>query len=266
MMREKLESLKFAKVLAGLAMVLIASQAMAVDPVVQQPVVGQVAEKGSASQEVKEALAQQFPKFQTREVNKTPINGLYEIIAAPNRKGAGDNVIYFDPTGGHLIFGEIYSRAGINLTGVTKERMMRDKIADIDLTSALKIGDGPNIVIEVTDPDCPYCRKGSKFLEGRDDMTRYVFFTPLPMHPKAPQKCAFILSSENSEQAMIDVFAGKYDKDPLPEFTDNNKLSTHKMIAAKLEVRGTPAYWINGNFVNGANTGAMERLLNQPTN
>lgn len=218
---------------------------------------------GSAPEEVKTKLTETFKNFEVEEVNGAPIEGLYEVIAQPRNRGGDKNILYYDPSGNHLVFGEIYSSEGKNLTAETKDRLMKKKIENIDLTSALKFGDGENIVIEVTDPDCPYCRKGAKFMDEQENVTRYVFFAPLPMHKNAPEKAAYILSSDDPEKAMNEVFGGKYDREPVPEFKDNNKLKTHKMIVAELGIRGTPAYWINGNFVNGANIEAIKHYLSK---
>ena len=41
--------------------------------------------------------------------------------------------------------------------------------AEIDVSKAITIGSGPKTVVEFTDPDCPFCRKASKYFEGRRD-------------------------------------------------------------------------------------------------
>jgi len=47
--------------------------------------------------------------------------------------------------------------------------------ADLDLSKALVIGNGPKTVIEFTDPDCPFCRKAASYFANRTDVTKYVF-------------------------------------------------------------------------------------------
>src|SRR5574340_1146888 len=46
----------------------------------------------------------------------------------------------------------------------------------LPLDKAIKIGDGGTTVIEITDPDCPFCRRASAYLSAKNDITRYVFF------------------------------------------------------------------------------------------
>ena len=64
----------------------------------------------------------------------------------------------------------------------------------LDLTKAVKIGNGKTMVIEFTDPDCPFCRKAEAYLQKRTDLTRYIFFIPLKSHPASKGKVQYILS------------------------------------------------------------------------
>jgi hypothetical protein len=66
-------------------------------------------------------------------------------------------------------------------------------------------------VVEYTDPDCPFCRKGSEFFRNRRDVTRYVFFNPLPMHPQAREKAQYVLSAQDKAKAYEEVMSGKLD-------------------------------------------------------
>src|SRR5664279_763010 len=91
--------------------------------------------------------------------------------------------------------------------------------AEFDFSKAITIGSGPKTVVEFTDPDCPFCRKASKYFEGRRDVTRHVFFYPLARHPKAREKAQFVLSMPDKARAYHDVMSGKMDSIPLPAAT-----------------------------------------------
>ena len=82
---------------------------------------------------------------------------------------------------------------------------------NLDIGKSITIGSGPKTVIEFTDPDCPFCRKASKYFEGRSDVTRHVFFYPLPRHPKAKEKAQYILSQMDRATAYREVMSGKMD-------------------------------------------------------
>ena len=204
------------------------------------------------------ALKLSFPQIPLEQVNSTPIEGVYEIVT---QKG---EILYFAPSSGHILAGEIWNNQGQNLTRASKARMMTDKLAMFPLDQAIKIGDGPNQVVEVSDPDCPFCRDGSVFFSAREDVTRYIFLYPLDkIHPQAEAKSRFILSAEDQETAYEDVFSGEYDNQPLPEFKDNGLLEAHREIARKVGINSTPRYWINGQYVSGTKLKEFEKLLDQ---
>ena len=112
-------------------------------------------------------LKKNFPNLRVDSIKESPIKGLYEIVA-------GNQVFYFSPDG-YLMFGELWSKDGKNLTAEMREKVLAEKVKSIPLDKALKIGSGPRQVIEFTDPDCPYCRKVDELLAKRTDVTRYVF-------------------------------------------------------------------------------------------
>ena len=209
-------------------------------------------------QPVETALKMSFPSIPLKQINTTPIDGMYEIVTAK------DEVLYFFPSSGHILAGELWNNKGINLTRESKARMMTDKLSMLPLDKAIKIGDGPNQVVEVSDPDCPFCRDGSAFFSAREDVTRYIFLYPLDrIHPQAEAKSSFILSSEDQEIAYEDVFSGDYDNQPLPEFQDNGLLAEHRKIARSIGINSTPQYWINGKYISGTNLKKFAEMLDQ---
>lgn len=200
------------------------------------------------------ALRQLFPRFEVTAVHSTPVEGLFEVVA-------GDNVVYFAPATGHLLFGELWSKEGVSLTAARKERLLAEKVARLPLDRAVRIGFGPTVVIEVTDPDCPFCRMGSDYLKTRSDVTRYVFFHPLPSHPRARAKARYILAAPDPAAAYAEVFSGRYDEDPPPESPPTDRLEEHLRLVEGLGIRGTPHYWIGGEHVAGADLDAIRNLL-----
>ncbi|MBK5277069.1 MAG: thioredoxin fold domain-containing protein [Desulfuromonadales bacterium] len=135
--------------------------------------------------------------------------------------------------------------------------------AEIDLSKAIKIGFGPKSVVEFTDPDCPFCRKASKYFEGRPDVTRYVFFYPLPRHPRAREKVQFILSMPDKAKAYHEVMSGKMDSVALlPSTPEGAKLQEqHVEIAKKSKVDSTPSFMINGRIIVGFDLKRIEEVL-----
>jgi thiol:disulfide interchange protein DsbC len=201
---------------------------------------------------VQEKFLADFPNLAGTQLNPTPINSMYEVVAS-------GRIFYYFPETSHLMFGALVDKDGTNLTQIRL-------VEELPLDKAIKIGNGPQIVIEVTDPDCPYCRKASDFFNDKDDLiTRYVFFYPLmEIHPDAAQKSAFILSSKDRAAAYHDVMSGKYDSAPLPVFEDNKLLEDHLRLTQQIGVNSTPQFWIDGVNVQGANIPELTRLTTPP--
>ena len=209
----------------------------------------------------KETINKMFPNFTIDGIRESVIDGLYEI-------SANGQIFYFSPKG-YLVFGQIMSKDGKNITADRQAEIAAAKLKDLSLDKAIKIGSGKNKVIEISDPDCPYCRKASEIFADRKDVTRYVFLYPLTqIHPDAEKKCKYILCSKDTAEAYEEVFTGKMDGKDLTLKADcekkaTEKLNSHKEAANKLGIRGTPAFFINGKFVAGANKQLIEQLLKE---
>ena len=206
----------------------------------------------------KENLMKSFPNLRVDGFRESPLKGLYEITA-------GEQVFYFSPEG-YLFFGEIWTKDGKNLTAEMREKVVSERLKNLPLDKALKIGSGPKKVIEFTDPDCPYCRKVDNFLSKRTDVTRYVYFVPLrKIHPDAEKKARYILSQADRDKAFHEVFEGSLDGKPISiaDGAQQQQLEEMEKIAVGLGVRGTPALWIEGAHVNGADIQRITGLLDK---
>jgi thiol:disulfide interchange protein DsbC len=135
--------------------------------------------------------------------------------------------------------------------------------ADIDISKGITIGNGPKTVVEFTDPDCPFCRKASKYFEGRPDVTRHIFFYPLPSHPRAKEKVRFILSMPDKGKAYHDVMSGRMDTAPqLTSTPEGIKLQEEQREIAKgHKVDSTPTFMINGRIIVGFDVKKIEDAL-----
>lgn len=208
--------------------------------------------------DVRAKAIKDFPHLEITGVRKTPIPGLYELETGPN-------LIYYYPDKGLVVFGEIWNRQGKSLTGERRQEITAKKAGEIPLARAtLTIGSGKNTIIEFTDPGCPYCRKAAAFLKGRKDVTRYIFFLTQPKNPKAGDTIAYILCAQDRQKAYEEVMEGKPDKKGDKAACQDKAaamIEDHRNIASAAGVRGTPAFWINGAFVSGANIPGIEALL-----
>jgi thiol:disulfide interchange protein DsbC len=114
---------------------------------------------GSSGHEGLEAFKKAYHGTRVESVNRTEIAGLFEVVT-------GGNLLYFAPDGNYLIFGEIFTPQGKNITAKRREELTANRLKGSRLMLAVRIGNGRNKVIEFTDPDCPFCRKASRFFKG----------------------------------------------------------------------------------------------------
>ncbi len=200
-------------------------------------------------QEIKEKIERAFPKIKVKSVEKSPIKCLYEITTEDGR------IAYTD--GKHLIPSHIFTLNGVDLTQTKLDKMSAELIKKADLSKALKIGNGRTTVVEIMDPECPYCHKAEKFFKNKD-VTRYIFFMPLSFHKNARSLSIHVLCSKNPEKEYKNVMSGKIDLKNLNSCKEGEKrLREMEREARKLGVKGTPAFWIKTNRgwkkISGAN-------------
>ncbi len=133
----------------------------------------------------------------------------------------------------------------------------------VDLSKALKVGTGKIMVIEFTDPDCPYCRKAEEFFGKRTDVTRYIFLVPLPMHPDAPAKAQVILSAADGAKAYTEIMGGSLDRKKPEGMTELGikRLAEHEQIARDAKVGGMPTFIISGLIIEGLNMQKIQKVL-----
>jgi len=211
-----------------------------------------------------ESLKANFPGIPVESVTPSTIPGLYEVIV-------GQQIFYYFPEAEAIIGGPIIIKGGRNLTEEKMAAMeqqklseMAKKIKDIPLEKALKIGNGKHAVIEITDPDCTFCRQAAQYFKTRTDATRYVFFVPLQKNSES--KIRHILCAADKAKAYEDAMEGKLD-DVNPAICEDRAVEElakiHRDTAMKLGLTGTPIFFINGQPVMGANIPVIEKLLGE---
>lgn len=219
-----------------------------------------------AGESVNRTLKERFPELKVASIREAPIAGLYEVLTDEGR------IFYYDPKTNHRLFGELITQEGKNLTAVRRAEVAADKIDRLPIDKAIRIGNGKNVVIEFLDPDCPFCRRSSRYLKKQRDLTRYIFLIPpkplpdgtIPLHPDAIRKSKYILCAPDKGTAIEEVFSGDLDDQKYPVCNNpdlDRILDEHQKIADELGVRGTPVFFINKHRVDGANMAQIEKLL-----
>jgi len=216
---------------------------------------GCVAHSAGVVEKPEVTLRRVLPNLQFESIGPTEITGLYEVIS-------GQNVFYYYPEKEYLIFGDIFTVSGQNITAEKKSEIASNMAKSLPLEKAVRIGNGRTTVIEFTDPDCPYCKKAYDFFKARNDVTIYSFFSPL-VHPAAISKIYYILNAVDKAKAYHEVFEGKSLSPPPEGYSDAVKklAAEHMALAKSVGVTGTPTFFINGKQVVGADFQQIEKLL-----
>jgi thiol:disulfide interchange protein DsbC len=210
---------------------------------------------GAATPE--ESFRKNFPDIRADSVRPALVKGLYEIVS-------GAQVFYYVPGPEYIIYGAIITKDRRNLTQESIQRILTGNLKTAPLEKAVKIGSGPHTVIEFTDPDCSYCRQASAFLSARKDVTRYVFFFPLSIHPNAAAKVRHIFCATDRTLAYEEAMTGKLDDMKFTPCQDTVAIEsgkTHIEIGTRIGVNSTPLFLIDGQIVEGANIPLMRQIL-----
>lgn len=204
-----------------------------------------------------ESFRKSFPKIRADGIRPAGVQGLYEVVS-------GSQILYYVPGPEYLIYGPMVTREGRNLTEERVLEILEQGLKKVPLEKAIRIGAGPHQVIEITDPDCTYCRRASAYLSGRNDVTRHIFFLPLAMHPNAEAKVRQIFCAEDRGKAYEEAMTGKLDDmkfTPCKSAAADDLLKAHREIVDRIGVTGTPLFLIDGQVVFGADIPRMEKIL-----
>jgi thiol:disulfide interchange protein DsbC len=205
-----------------------------------------------------ETFRKSFPEIRADSVAPTAISGLYEVVV-------GSQIVYYAPGPEYLIYGPIVTNKRENITEKRTEEIIGLKLKTIPLDKAIRIGTGKHQVVEITDIDCPFCRKASAYLTDRKDVTRHVFLLPAPNHPTAKAKTLHVFCAADKVAAYEEAMSGKLDDmkfTPCTSAAADELLQAHQQIGKQVGVTGTPLFLIDGQVVWGADMPRIEKMLN----
>lgn len=175
-----------------------------------------------------------YPKTNFKEIRKSPVTGLYEVVM-------GDNIAYTDDSGRYFIFGHLFDmQEQVDMTAQRKLDSKKTEFPAKHLGQAIKTvkGDGSRVFAVFSDPDCPYCKQLEGELTRLDNVTIYTFLYPLEsLHPEAKTKAVSIWCAPNKAKAWSELMlAGKKPK----LVACNNPINDNLVLGSKLGVVGTP--------------------------
>ncbi len=198
---------------------------------------------------IRKNIAERFPEWpKIDEITKTPIAGLYEIRL-------GTDVFYTDEQGNHLIEGAlIETKTRNNLTEARVNKLTAIDFAALPLKDAIvwKQGTGARKLVIFADPNCGYCKRFERDLQGVKDVTVYTFLYPI-LGGDSPEKSRDIWCSKDNTRAWRDWMLTGAPPVRNMGACDTGALQRNVALGKKHRVNGTPALvFEDGKRVPGA--------------
>ena len=209
--------------------------------------------------EVKKAIEATFGNgAKVDSVRDAGFLGLYEIQI-------GGDIFYTDKKAGYLLLGDVVeTKSRKNLTEERKNRLAQIKFSDLPLDIAVKQvrGNGKRVFATFEDPNCGYCKKLAKEMQGMTDVTIYTFLYPI-LSPDSGDKSKAIWCSHDKAKAWNDWMINGTE----PAASGKCDAPTEKVVALgrKLNIRGTPTiFFVDGSRVPGYIPAAqLEQTINR---
>lgn len=201
------------------------------------------AETDKTSAAIKAKLVQSYEQLigPVDQVNKSPIPGLYEVVA-------GDHIFYTDKSGQYLIDGQMFDlKTRRNITEARARQLFAVEFDKLPFDLAVKRvkGNGSRKMAYFTDPNCGYCKKLEEELQNVTDVTLYLFFYPI--FDGSAEKVQGVWCSNDKVKAWDDLMLNGV----LPAAAKCDVPTTKVMeLGRKLKVNGTPALIFANGVIN----------------
>lgn len=210
--------------------------------------------------QVEEKFNMTFSNYKATHFKESPIPGVYEVHSGPK-------LAYFYPEKGLLLFGHIYNKEGKNLTEESLSSSINPLLESLDLSLAVTITEGDIELIEVSNPDCGFCRRFDQWFAGiqsKYSVNRKIVYMKNSNFPYAKQKMLHLLCSQDKAKAHHELMSNlSVDYKSCDE--GKKILSEHQHIVNTLGVQGTPTFILpNGKMITGFKQDQIENYLKNP--
>jgi thiol:disulfide interchange protein DsbC len=172
-------------------------------------------------------------------VSKTPYAGLYEVLI-------DGRIVYTDESVGFFINGDV-------IDARTSENLTQKKLfSTLPFDDAVKVvrGSGKRTLVTFEDPNCSYCKKLAKDLQGLNDVTIYTFLYPI-LSQDSMEKSRAVWCAPDRAKAWTDLMV----KNVVPAAKGNcpNPIEKNVGLGARMNIRGTPTILLaSGQRLPGA--------------
>jgi thiol:disulfide interchange protein DsbC len=195
---------------------------------------------------IKADLQKKIPEAPVDSLRKIPYGGLYEAII-------GGEIFYTNDKTEFVVLGSIVDlKTNENITEARTRQLSVVKWDTLPLDQAIKItrGNGSRKIAIFEDPNCGYCKRFERDLQGLTDITIYVMLYPI-LSPDSMEKSKAIWCSANPGKVWLDHMVRD------AAITGDTKCTTpidkNLALGQAKRVRGTPTIiFENGDRIPGA--------------
>jgi thiol:disulfide interchange protein DsbC len=191
-------------------------------------------------------------------VTKTPYLGLYEVRV-------DGQIIYTDEKVTYIFTGNIIDTK--TMQNITQERLRKlstINFSDLPLDQAVKIvrGNGKRVIATFEDPNCGYCKRLAKELQGMNDLTIYLFLYPILSKDSTDKAKAVWCANDRSKTWNEMMLNGTAPQGPA---ACDTPLEKNLALGERLRVTGTPTIFLsNGERLPGAVPAVqLEKAINR---
>ncbi len=202
---------------------------------------------------IRKNLAERIPQLaKIDEVSKSPIASLYEI------RVNGTEIYYTDADGNYLVQGNLIdTKQRRNLTEERVNKLTAISFDALPFKDAFTIvrGNGKRRLAVFEDPNCGYCKRFERELQGVDNVTIHLFLYPI-LSSESIEKSKHIWCAKDKAKSWQDWMV----RDQLPKVAscDSAAITRNIEIGRKYKITGTPTLiFADGTRVPGA-IGAAE--------
>ena len=198
------------------------------------------------------------PTNKVESVRKAGFLNLYEVVV-------GGDVLYTDEKASYLLLGNVIeTKTRKDLTEERKNKLAQIKFSDLPLDLAVRVvkGNGKRVLATFEDPNCTYCKKLAKEIQGLNDVTVYTFIYPILSQDSHDKSKAIWCAADRSKAWTEYMLNGNV---PVSGKCDTSGLDKVSELARRLNIRGTPAMFLSdGSRIPGyMPTARLDEAINK---
>ena len=202
-----------------------------------------------------DAIRKLAPQAEIQAVDKTPLPGLYQVVAS-------GQVVYVSGDGRYMLQGNAYDlKTHDDLSDARMDQLRRDALAKIPASQMLRFAPSkPKYTVTVfTDVDCPYCREFHSHIAEYNKAgiaVDYLFWPRTGLHTPSAAKAVSVWCAADRKAAFT---RAKLGVDPKPA-TCANPVARDFELGLDLGVDGTPTIVAGNGAVIGGYADPQELL------